>query len=63
MWDEFAAGRDAVMHVLPHQLGHHHDRMTTPTQRYAARGEPYAEEYANRVLDDVWPAYISGFAI
>jgi hypothetical protein len=37
--------------------------MTTRTRRYAARGEPYAEEYANRVLDDVWPSYISRFGI
>jgi hypothetical protein len=62
-WTEAQARGFQLLHILPHELGHHHDRMTTRTQRYAARGEPYAEEYANRVLDDVWPAYISRFGI
>lgn len=62
-WTEAQARAFQLLHILPHELGHHHDRMTTRTRRYAARGEPYAEEYANRVLDDVWPAYISRFGI
>jgi hypothetical protein len=35
--------------------------MTTRTRRSGARGEPYAEAYANRVLDRVWPAYSRRF--
>ena len=34
------------------------DWMTTRTQCYAARGEPYAEAYAMRVCDELkgaWP--------
>jgi hypothetical protein len=38
-----------LLHILPHELGHHHDRITTRSRRRSARGEPYAEAYANRV--------------
>jgi hypothetical protein len=37
--------------------------MTTRTRRYASRGEPYAEAYAARVLDEAWPAYTARFPI
>ena len=56
-WTEAQARAYQLLHILPHELGHHHDRMTTRTRRSGARGEPYAEAYANRVLDRVWPAY------
>src|SRR5260370_858772 len=31
-----------LINVLLHELGHHHDRMTSPGQRRATRGERYA---------------------
>jgi hypothetical protein len=62
-WTEAQARAFQLLHILPHELGHHHDRITTRTRRYAARGEPYAEAYALKVLDDVWPAYITRFGI
>jgi hypothetical protein len=62
-WTEAQARAFQLLHILPHELGHHHDRMTTRTQRYAARGEPYAEAYALEVLEGVWPAYASRFGI
>ena len=44
-----------LVHVLVHELGHHHDRITTRSQKRPARGEQYAETYArqweNLVLD------------
>jgi hypothetical protein len=46
-----------LLHVLLHELGHHHDRMTTRTQRRASRGERYAEAYANRHGDFLWDRY------
>jgi hypothetical protein len=52
-----------LLHILPHELGHHHDRITTRSGRRAARGEPYAEAYANRVADSVWPIYAITFGI
>lgn len=52
-----------LLHVLPHELGHHHDRITNKTGWRAARGEDYAERYAYRVMDAVWPAYLDRFGI
>ena len=40
-----------LMHILLHELGHHHDRMTTESQARSARGEGYAERYANEHAD------------
>jgi hypothetical protein len=37
--------------------------MTTHSRRTAARGEPFAEAYAHRVLDQVWPAYARAFQL
>ena len=31
--------------------------MTTRSRNEAARGEPYAENYANRYADQIWDAY------
>jgi hypothetical protein len=47
--------------ILVHELGHHHDRMTSPGRRHATRGEPYAEAYARRFEDVIWPAYCRVF--
>lgn len=50
-----------LVHVLVHELGHHHDRMASPGQRKATRGEGYAEAYARRHEDIIWPAYCRVF--
>lgn len=42
-----------LLHVLLHELGHHHDRMTSG----ASRGEAYAENYANEYADRIWDQY------
>jgi hypothetical protein len=52
-----------LLHILTHELGHHHDRITTRSQRRSARGEPYAEAYANRVADSIWPIYARTFGV
>lgn len=36
-----------LLHILLHELGHHHDRMTTRSRKRASRGEGFAESYAN----------------
>lgn len=46
-----------LVHVLVHELGHHHDRMTTRSRRAAARGEDYAEAYAQRHEDEILGRY------
>jgi hypothetical protein len=62
-WTEAQARAYQLLHILPHELGHHHDRITTRHGRNSGRGEPYAEAYANRVLDQVWPAYTRAFRL
>ena len=62
-WTEEQARAYQVLDVLPHELGHHHDRMTTRSRDRAARGEPYAEAYARRALESMWPAYVREFRL
>jgi hypothetical protein len=62
-WTEPQARAYQLLHILPHELGHHHDRITSRRQRTAGRGEPYAEAYANRVLEQVWPTYMRTFRV
>ena len=46
-----------LLHVLLHELGHHHDRMTTRSQVRTGRGEAYAESYARRHEALIWDRY------
>ena len=62
-WTEPQARAFQLLDVLPHEMGHHHDRITSKTQRHVSRGEPYAETYAKRVQEIVWPAYSRAFAL
>ena len=50
-----------LMHILLHELGHHRDRMTTRSQRRAARGEPFADQYSFRYADSLWDRYFNEF--
>ncbi len=64
MWchfDEASVKGFQLMHILLHELGHHHDRMTTKSQAEAARGEAFAEEYSLRRTDHLWNAYFREF--
>jgi hypothetical protein len=62
-WTEEQARAFQLLHVLPHELGHHHDRMATRSKVRAARGEDYAERYAMRVLEVIWPQYAVRFGL
>jgi hypothetical protein len=62
-WTEAQARAFLLLDVLPHELGHHHDLMTTRSRRQVARGEPYAEGYASRTREVVWDAYVRRFGI
>jgi hypothetical protein len=62
-WTAAQARAYQLVHILPHELGHHHDMITSRRKRNTGRGEHYAEHYANRVLDEVWPAYVRAFEI
>ena len=50
-----------LLDVLLHELGHHHDRMTTKSKIRAARGEPYAESYALAYEARIWGQYQEEF--
>jgi hypothetical protein len=60
-WTEDQARAFQLLHVLPHELGHHHDRMTNRSKLHIARGEPFAEDYAIRVMNNVLPVYATRF--
>jgi hypothetical protein len=60
-WDEPAVRAFQLLHILLHELGHHHDRMTTRKQRRTGRGESYAEEYALRYEAAIWDSYHKAF--
>jgi hypothetical protein len=61
-WTEPQARAFMLLDVLAHELGHHHDRITTSGKR-APRGEPYAMAYARRVQAEVWPEYVHCFEV
>jgi hypothetical protein len=50
-----------LLHVLPHELGHHRDRVTTRSRRRACRGEGFAERYAFECEDRIWDRYMQVF--
>ncbi|MBS2016275.1 MAG: hypothetical protein JST00_25555 [Deltaproteobacteria bacterium] len=52
-----------LLHVLLHELGHHHDRMTTATKRATSRGEAYAEAWARENEARVWESYTRAFEV
>jgi hypothetical protein len=52
-----------LIHIFIHELGHHHDRMTTRSKRDACRGEGYAETYARRFEDLLLARYRNEFPL
>lgn len=62
-WTESTIRAYQLTHILLHELGHHHDRMTTRSQRRACRGEDYAERYAIRNSRLIWDRYRNEFGL
>lgn len=62
-WTESKIRAYQLVHILLHELGHHHDRMTTRSRRKAARGEQYAEQYALNYADRIWDRFINEFGL
>jgi len=52
-----------LLHVLLHELGHHHDRMTTKTKKATCRGEDFAECYAFAYEQVIWNRYLQVFGL
>jgi hypothetical protein len=60
-FDEETVRGFQLMEVFLHELGHHHDRLTTRRRWSCARGEPYAEDYAVEYGEQVWERYREAF--
>jgi hypothetical protein len=52
-----------LLHIFLHELGHHHDRMTTKNKERTGRGEKYAEEYALKYMETIWSEYLKRFPL
>lgn len=50
-----------LLHILLHELGHHHDFMTSFARDGADRGESYAEQYAFKYEAIVFDRYVEAF--
>jgi hypothetical protein len=70
-FDEKTARAFQLVHVFLHELGHHHDRMTSlqtkgPAARrrhFSPRGETFAEEWAISMEQVVWQKYKEYFGV
>lgn len=60
-FDRETAKAFQLVHVLVHELGHHHDRMTTKSKKRTARGESYAEAYAGKYENAIIDRYFGVF--
>lgn len=52
-----------LLATLLHELGHHHDRMTTRSKNGPCRGEGYAEDYAKKYTELIWTRYLETFGM
>ena len=50
-----------LLHILLHEIGHHHDRINTKSRRSSAKGETYAEDYALKYEKKIWTKYFETF--
>lgn len=60
--EETARGHQLLATLL-HELGHHHDRMTTRSKSAPVRGESYAEDYARKYAERIWVSYQEVFGV
>jgi hypothetical protein len=60
---EETARAHQLLATLLHELGHHHDRMSTRRRARPSRGEPYAEEYARKYAERIWVSYQEVFGV
>jgi hypothetical protein len=62
-WTESTIRAYQLTHILLHELGHHHDRMTTRSKRRSCRGEGYAERYAIQYANLIWARFLTEFGL
>ena len=49
-----------LLHIFMHELGHHYDRINQKHHN-ALRGEDYAERFAMKHFDALYPDYVRAF--
>jgi hypothetical protein len=52
-----------LLHILLHEFGHHHDRISTKDKKDVPRGEDYAEDYALKYEKVIWNRFFEEFQI
>ena len=62
-FEEGTARAHQLLATLLHEIGHHHDRMTTRAKVSTGRGESYAEDYARRYAERIWTRYQEVFSV
>jgi len=62
-FNEGTARAHQLLATFLHELGHHHDRMTTRAKISTGRGESYAEDYARRYAERIWMRYQEVFGV
>jgi hypothetical protein len=62
-WSEGQARAFQLTHVFLHELGHHHDLMTTSSRLRSARGEAFAEQFALDLADELWDDFLRVFPL
>lgn len=50
-----------LLHILLHEIGHHHDRISTKLKNALPNGEKYAESYAEKYEKIIWNKYFDKF--
>lgn len=50
-----------LLHILLHEIGHHHDRVNTKSKKRCSKGEEYAESYALKYEKIIWSKYFEVF--
>ena len=61
LFTEETARAYLLLSTFLHELGHHHDRMTTRSRLDSCRGEPFAVAYAAEHGEKIWTRYCSLF--
>jgi hypothetical protein len=52
-----------LLHILLHEFGHHHDRISTKDKKDVPRGEDFAEDYALKYEKVIWNRFFEEFQI
>lgn len=60
---EGTARAHQLLATFLHELGHHHDQITTRSRVQACRGEPYAFAYEKKSSALIWKRYLDTFRL